>query len=106
MVVRTRVVQPLDTKKEHFNQGYTSTACPFQSQVPEIMKKNHLNFVHLCLGSKRSSGTYEWQCLSTQGAVAADLICFKVTHCSKEVTFFNFLAEAKNVLSNPETNVV
>ena len=30
--------------------------------------------------------------LSTQGAAARDLICFKVTLCSKEVTFFNFLA--------------
>ena len=55
--------------------------------------KKHLNFVHLCLGSKRPSVTYKWQGLSTQGAVAADLICFKVTHCSKEVTSFNFLAD-------------
>ena len=33
--------------------------------------------------------------LSTQGAAAHELICFKVTHCSKEVTFFNFWAEPK-----------
>ena len=71
--------------------------------------EKHLNLVHLCLGSKRSSVTCERQCLSAQGAVAHDLICFKVTLCSKVVTFFNFLTDiikAKNVLSNSENNVL
>ena len=76
--------------------------------------EKHLNFVHLCLGSKRSFVTCKRQCLSTQGAVAHDLICFKVTLCSRGITSFSFLADqqnhnnikAKNVLSNSETNVV
>ena len=47
----TTVVHLLDTKKKQFNQGYTSTAHPFQSQESKIMEK-HLDFVHPYLGIK------------------------------------------------------
>ena len=68
--------------------------------------EKHQNIVHLCLGSKRSSVTNKRPCLSTQGAVASELICYKVTHCSKVVTFFSFLADLLMDWSNLYTHLI